>query len=91
MSRAHYIDNPKNGGLSSVRKLITLNAFGVWRSLVAHHAGGVGAAGSNPATPTRIFLGCHEDGRSRSMATVIPSPPAIQRAAMRHDAPLASH
>ena len=26
--------------------------IGLWRSLVAHYAGGVGVAGSNPASPT---------------------------------------
>lgn len=29
---------------------------GLWRSLAAHHTGGVGVAGSNPVSPT-ISLG----------------------------------
>ena len=28
---------------------------GMWRSLVAHYAGGVGVVGSNPAIPTIFF------------------------------------
>ena len=28
------------------------NFFGLWRSLVAHYAGGVGVPGSNPGSPT---------------------------------------
>ena len=28
---------------------------GTWRSLVAHYAGGVGVAGSNPVVPTIVF------------------------------------
>ena len=28
---------------------------GTWRSLVAHYAGGVGVAGSNPVVPTIIL------------------------------------
>jgi hypothetical protein len=37
---------------------LTLNgviAVGTWRSLVAHHTGGVGVAGSNPVVPTNDF------------------------------------
>ena len=30
--------------------------IGAWRSLVAHHTGGVVVAGSNPAVPTKHVL-----------------------------------
>ena len=33
----------------------TVHQFGVWRSPVAHLHGVQGAAGSNPATPTKQF------------------------------------
>jgi hypothetical protein len=31
-------------------------SVGVWRSLVAHFAGGEGVVGSNPITPTKLPL-----------------------------------
>ena len=34
------------------KNLIINRLFGPWRSLVAHYAGGVGVAGSNPVGPT---------------------------------------
>ncbi len=33
---------------------LLLKLHGLWRSLVAHYTGGVGVAGSNPVSPTKI-------------------------------------
>ena len=45
----------KKANLFLKKNLHRLASIGVWRSLVAHHAGGVGAVGSNPTTPTTHF------------------------------------
>lgn len=34
---------------------LRIKNVGMWRSLVAHYAGGVGVVGSNPAIPTIFF------------------------------------
>ena len=40
-------------------KSLHIHFFGEWRSLVAYLAGGQGAAGSNPVSPTRTKMhGC---------------------------------
>jgi hypothetical protein len=44
---------------SAIRSTLVGFAYrnGAWRSLVAHHTGGVGVVGSNPAAPTNKIKG----------------------------------
>ena len=43
----------KEDGLAIVKRIAILDEYGVWRSLVAHRAGGPVVAGSNPVAPTK--------------------------------------